>query len=322
MTKTRGRPEGLALDAMGVALPLDQGGHPNASPFEGVLTRLDEPSDKAPSGADGHRVCIPRATAEAALPTLIGMAVDFRSDFKGHDSRAKCGVITEAWIDGQDLLVRGHLYARDFAAEVAQMRQLSRAQRLGLSFEITEVTVDDIRAAVWELCQLTFTGAAILERASAAYEQTRLIAAQRQEDVMPFSALTQQLSAVSEQLDGMRSTLATFTVPAVSAAATPDAPAVSTAVSATIDAQALPAMQYSMERMAQAMGSLTMMYDAMAAMEACVRGLSPSFDAMGAVSAAPALDVSAFRSSSRSSPAWSKRWANCSRTPPSSSRAW
>ena len=42
-------------------------GHPNRLPFEGCLTLLDVASDKAPSGARGHRVVM---TTEAAICRL------------------------------------------------------------------------------------------------------------------------------------------------------------------------------------------------------------------------------------------------------------
>src|SRR6266849_1863709 len=82
--------------------------------FEGVLTLVDVASDKAPSGARGHRVVLTREAAEAALPSLLGMAVDYKAGWDGHDARQKCGIITAAEVDGQKLTVAGYLFARDF----------------------------------------------------------------------------------------------------------------------------------------------------------------------------------------------------------------
>jgi hypothetical protein len=72
--------------------------HPNRMPFRGVLTILDAPADRPPAGARGHRVVLSRAAAEAALSSLIGMAVDFTAGFDGHDARRKVGIITSAEI--------------------------------------------------------------------------------------------------------------------------------------------------------------------------------------------------------------------------------
>ena len=104
---------GLEMRAMAVEFP-EVHGHPNRLPFEGVLTLVDVASDKAPSGARGHRVLLTREAAEAALPSLMGMAVDYKAGWDGHDARQKCGIITAAEVDGKKLTVAGYLFARDF----------------------------------------------------------------------------------------------------------------------------------------------------------------------------------------------------------------
>src|SRR4051794_21518162 len=108
----------MQLQAMSVMLPTVEG-HPNRVPFEGVLTTVNTPSDRAPTGARGHRVLLTRDAAESALPSLLGMAVDYRPAWDGHDNRCKIGVLTEAKLSRNDLLVRGYLYERDFP-DVAQ----------------------------------------------------------------------------------------------------------------------------------------------------------------------------------------------------------
>src|SRR5580692_7731626 len=112
-TTTQQEENKLQLRAMAVEFPA-VAGHPNRVPFEGVLTLVDAPSDKAPSGARGHRVVLSREAAEAALPSLLGMAVDYKAGWDGHDARQKCGIITAAEVDGRKLTVAGYLFARDF----------------------------------------------------------------------------------------------------------------------------------------------------------------------------------------------------------------
>ncbi len=103
-------------------------GHPNRLPFEGCLTLVDVASDKAPSGARGHRVVLTREAAEAALPSLLGMAVDYKAGWDGHDARQKCGIITSAALEGRRLMVAGYLFARDYPElEVAGGRAAERA---------------------------------------------------------------------------------------------------------------------------------------------------------------------------------------------------
>jgi hypothetical protein len=59
------------IQAIGITLPVvAEGEHPNARPFSGVLTRVDEPSTRPPCGSQGHRVLIPRQLAEARLEII------------------------------------------------------------------------------------------------------------------------------------------------------------------------------------------------------------------------------------------------------------
>ena len=74
-------------------------GHPNRVPFDGVLTLVDAASDRAPSGSRGHRVLLTGKAVEEAIPSLLGMAVDYTPSLDGHDARAKIGVITSAELE-------------------------------------------------------------------------------------------------------------------------------------------------------------------------------------------------------------------------------
>jgi len=226
----------IALESMAVSMP-EVKGHPNRAGFRGVLTVVDAPSQRAPSGSGGRRVVLPRRVAEAALPSLLGMALDYAPSFDRHDVRRKVGVITSAEIVGRNLEVGGYLYARDFpeiveeigkegrvkiptlsqerdkggapaaiaaqtegsrlraslAEAVERLRSLTsglRASReggvpflraesegagaagLGMSYEVTDVVLADRRAKVWTLTKVTFTGAAILRKSKAAYQDT------------------------------------------------------------------------------------------------------------------------------------------------------
>lgn len=161
----------MHIEALALAMPA-VAAHPNRAPFHGVLTLVDAASDRAPSGARGRRVLLPAAVAEAALPSLLGMALDYTPALDGHDARRKAGVITAAEIVGRELRVRGFLYARDFPEVVAALAE--PGGRLGLSYEVADAEIADVRAAVWRFTRVTFTGAAILRRDRAAYEQTSI----------------------------------------------------------------------------------------------------------------------------------------------------
>jgi len=185
--------QGRALQAMAVEFP-EVEGHPNRLPFAGCLTLVDVASDKAPNGARGHRVVLTREAAEAALPSLLGMAVDYKAGWDGHDARQKCGIITAARVEpkgeGQRLMVSGYLFARDFPefgavagksggtrkagtlAAQSGHRALQDGDAMGMSYELADAQVADMRAPVWRLTRATFTGAAILLREKAAYRGT------------------------------------------------------------------------------------------------------------------------------------------------------
>jgi hypothetical protein len=172
----------LELESMAIQMPVvDQ--HPNREAFRGVLTLLDVPSDKPPSGSRGHRVVLTRAAAEAALASLLGMGLDYAPSLDRHDTRRKIGVITRAEIIGRTLELGGHLFARDFPEIVKEIRKSktggassvstrTQPHSLGMSYEITDARVADIRSSIWTLTHVTFTGAAVLRRDKAAYHDT------------------------------------------------------------------------------------------------------------------------------------------------------
>ena len=160
----------MHFEAMAVSIPHVEG-HPNRVPFEGVLTVVDSASDKSPAGARGHRVMLTREATETALPSLLGMAVDYRPGWDGHDARRKIGLLTEASLVGNRLVVKGYIYARDFP-EVAKTIAAHSPEAMGMSYELADARVEDMRSEIWKLTRVTFTGAAILLREKAAYRGT------------------------------------------------------------------------------------------------------------------------------------------------------
>jgi len=165
--------------------------HPNKMPFSGVLTKLDEPSDDPPGGANGKRIIVTTAAARAALGSLLGMAVDFTPSFDGHDTKAKIGIITSADIVGNELTVEGFIYAADFPDTAELIQALKDV--LGFSFEAQRLTVADMSADILTITELTFTGAAILRKDKAAYQTTSLAA----------SAATEEIEMTLEELAAM-----------------------------------------------------------------------------------------------------------------------
>src|SRR5690349_23608433 len=129
----------IELQSMAIEMP-PVAAHPNRAPFRGVLTFVDRPSEGSPSGAKGHRVLLTRAACERALPSLLGMGLDYAPALDAHDAQRKIGVITEANIvDGRrptvdaqtaglkpcstQIEISGFLYARDFPRTVRTLRR-------------------------------------------------------------------------------------------------------------------------------------------------------------------------------------------------------
>ena len=181
----------LQLEAMALDMP-EVAGHPNRLPFRGVLTLVGVASQRAPGGAKGHRVMLTRSATDQALPSLLGMALDYAPSLDSHDVRRKIGIITEATVlplhaDGGanatgKLAVGGYLFAHDFPDVVAEIRaQASTAtgSTLGMSYEITQVEVPNPESLIWAATAFTFTGAAVLRRDKAAYPQTWITLASR-----------------------------------------------------------------------------------------------------------------------------------------------
>jgi hypothetical protein len=146
----------MEMESMAVEMP-DVAGHPNRAAFRGVLAMVDTPSQRPPSGAKGHRVVLMKRAAEEALPSLLGMALDYAPAFDRHDVRRKVGVITSADIVGRELQVSGYLYARDFPEIVEEIGRFGSGAAGGSRLQVQSEAADSgspsgIRAwaAVWK----------------------------------------------------------------------------------------------------------------------------------------------------------------------------
>jgi hypothetical protein len=151
----------IDLESMAVTMP-EVEGHPNRAEFRGVLTVVDVPSQRAPSGSKGRRVVLTRQAAETALPSLIGMALDYAPAFDRHDARRKVGVITSAEIVGRNLEVGGYLYAKDFPEIVDEVARSGKRETEAQRERANVTSADEVRglraslaAAVSQLRSLT-----------------------------------------------------------------------------------------------------------------------------------------------------------------------
>lgn len=146
--------------------------NPNKMPFNGVLLLVDVPSTKPPHGSRGHRILVPKSVAKKRLSGLVGMGLNYEPSLQSHAPRRKVGVITEAWLDGDKVRVKGIVYKKDFPEVESDFKR----GRLGMSMELANVYVRDEKADVWYLEDFHFTGATVLMKDAAAYYQTALAA--------------------------------------------------------------------------------------------------------------------------------------------------
>jgi hypothetical protein len=188
----------IVLNAMSLNVATDDG-HPNKMPFSGVLTRIDEPSDRPPEGSGGRLITISAEAAEKALQSLLGMAVDYKPALDGHDPQAKIGLITGATIEGNAILIEGFIYASDFPQVAAEIK--ASQDLLGFSYEARNLYTNDPDANPCVITDCVFTGAAILRKDKAAYRTTS-IAAVAEDDAMN-EEIKKALEGLTSGLDGL-----------------------------------------------------------------------------------------------------------------------
>ncbi len=167
----------LSIEAMSLEMP-EVKDHPNRMPFSGILLRLDQPSDKPPEGSGKRKIIVSKACAEKAIPSLLGMGVNFVPKLDGHDPQKKIGIITDAEVrkdnKGPFIHIEGFIYASDFPDTAARIRTDKRV--LGFSFEAQDIESADPGADPLTVTGCGFTGAAIIRKDKAAYSTTALAA--------------------------------------------------------------------------------------------------------------------------------------------------
>ena len=186
----------ITLDAMSLMVP-DVKGHPNRHPFSGIVTRIGLPSDKAPGGSMGKRVILTPEAVEAAIPSLLGMGVDYSHDFNGHDPERKIGVITDAKSKGDALHIKGFFYSADFPHVVQEI--VANRRQLGWSYElIVNPGGSQVAGDFLVVTDFVFTGAAVLRKDAAAYSTTTLAAASEDQTMAEHEADVKVMQKIHE----------------------------------------------------------------------------------------------------------------------------
>jgi len=152
-------------------------GDGNAHDIVGVLFRIDEPSESAPSMGSLLPLYVPAEVAAEAVATVNNKPIDVSDKLDRHSLPDIVGVMTGARVDGQDFLVEGKLWPYNQEERVKSI--LANKQILGMSMNAAavgrETEVDGTR--VFAISKLDILGANILYSERATYAKTRLVSA-------------------------------------------------------------------------------------------------------------------------------------------------
>lgn len=144
--------------------------------FEGVLARIDEVSEGIPAVGTGHPLFLPLATAEkivAQVNASHSLPIDADPSLSKHNDSGIVGVITKAFIKGQNLVVTGHLFPYNVPNMVRLLKQ--NGSKLGMSMNALVSGKPEIKAGqnVFLLEDVDLQGANVLFANKATYQQSR-----------------------------------------------------------------------------------------------------------------------------------------------------
>lgn len=171
-------------------------------PFTATFMLIDSPSDGTPFGAD-NPVVMSMNEAEQSVSSMDLMAVDcVWSDWypedcmTGHDSRNKIGVVEKAYIEGNEMKMKGFIYALDFPDIAFFIKNATSS--LGFSMECM-AGLESQDDGYDHMTGVTFTGVAILFKNLAAFESTYI-------DYLA-AAKKEKNKLTKEELDALKASL-------------------------------------------------------------------------------------------------------------------
>jgi len=189
----------------------------NHHPVRGVLFRVDEPSESAPSIGTGKPLFIPRAVAERIVGHVKNLPLDADDSLGKHANDKIVGVMVKAEIVGNDFIVEGHLWPWNNRAKVRLIS--ANNGQLGMSMNAYAKGRNEVINGVetfW-IEELDLLGANILFRDRATFRKTHFAAeakANEQEQVMiAAGAISTEVLDVENESDGVVETEASSSSP-------------------------------------------------------------------------------------------------------------
>jgi hypothetical protein len=173
----------------------------DAVPIEGVLFRVDEPSECAPMVGPRLPMLITSDVAAAAMKRVLGCPLDADESLESHGGTI-VGAITAGAVVGKDAVIRGFLHGHHLPQKVAEIRAAARAGDLGMSM-IGSVSwhrgkVGGRDVAVVD--RLKLKGGTILRASAATYQKTRvrlLSAVDQNGRALPVAAAAEDVPLVA-----------------------------------------------------------------------------------------------------------------------------
>lgn len=144
--------------------------------FEGVLARINEASEGVPSVGTGLPLYLPMDTAHkivAQVKEVKSLPIDTDDSLSKHNDESIVGVITDALIQGQNLVVKGHLFPFNVPKKVRLL--MNNRAALGMSMNaMVKGSQDTVGGKnVFVLRDVDLQGANVLLAQKATYQQSK-----------------------------------------------------------------------------------------------------------------------------------------------------
>ncbi len=149
----------------------------NITPLKGVLFKIDEPSESAPSKGSDYPLLIPMDVAERAMEFVNaakGLPLDADDSLSKHANEDIIGIMTSAEIDASDFVVKGHLFPWNQKDKVDAIALNQNNLGMSLNGKASGKIVEMNGSKVFELSNLEILGANILLKNRATYQKTRI----------------------------------------------------------------------------------------------------------------------------------------------------
>ena len=156
---------------------LEASSNPNTTPLKGVLFRIDEASESAPSKGSAYPLYIPKDVAEKAMEFVNaakGLPLDADDSLSKHANEDIIGIMTSAEIDNSDFVVKGHLFPWSQKDKVGAIALNQNDLGMSLNGRASGNIVEMDGTKVFHLSSLEILGANILLKKRATYQKTRL----------------------------------------------------------------------------------------------------------------------------------------------------